>query len=170
MSWHSPTLGHQAFTGPRASPPSNVQQGQPLLHMLMEPWVTPCVLFGWWLSLWELWGYWLVHTVVPPMRLQTPSDPLVLSRASPMGTQCSAQWMDVSLHLCICQALAKPLRRQLYQALISKHLLTSTIVSGFGGCLWDGSPGRAVSGWLCFQSLAHTLSLYLFSCVFCSPF
>jgi hypothetical protein len=41
-----------------------------LLHIELEPWVPPsCVLFGWWLSPWELWGYWLVHIVVPPMGL-----------------------------------------------------------------------------------------------------
>jgi hypothetical protein len=49
-------LGHRAFTGPRASPPFDVRQGHPLLHMQLEPWVTPCVLFGWWFSPWELWG------------------------------------------------------------------------------------------------------------------
>jgi hypothetical protein len=38
----------------------------------------------------------------------------------------------VNIHFCICQALAEPLRRQLYQAPVSKHLLASTIVSGFG--------------------------------------
>jgi hypothetical protein len=32
------------------------------------------------------------------------------------------------------------------QAPESKILLASTIVSGFGGGLWDGSPGGAVSG------------------------
>lgn len=31
--WHCPTLGHQAFTGPRASPPIDTWQGHPLLHM-----------------------------------------------------------------------------------------------------------------------------------------
>jgi hypothetical protein len=65
--WHSPTLGHQAFTGPRASPPIDALQGHPLLHMRLEPWVPPCVLFGWWFSLWELWGNWLIHIVVPSM-------------------------------------------------------------------------------------------------------
>jgi hypothetical protein len=30
------------------------------------------LLFGWWFSPWELWGYWLVHIVVPLMGLQTP--------------------------------------------------------------------------------------------------
>ena len=33
------------------------------------------------------------------------------------------------------------------------------LVSGFGGCLWDGSPGGAVSGWSFLQALLHTLSL-----------
>ena len=75
LSWHSPTLGHQVFTGPRASPPTDVWQGHPLLHIQLEPQNPPCVLFGWWFSLWELWGCWLVNTVVPPMRLQTPSSP-----------------------------------------------------------------------------------------------
>jgi hypothetical protein len=42
---------------------------------------SPEYLFGWWFSPWELWGYWLVHIVVPPMELQTPSAPWVLSLA-----------------------------------------------------------------------------------------
>ena len=34
----------------------------PLLHIQLEPWVPPCVLFGWWFSLRELWGWsgWLI--------------------------------------------------------------------------------------------------------------
>jgi hypothetical protein len=35
-------------------------------------------------------------------------------------------------------------------------LLASTIVSGFGGCLWDGSPGGAVSGWSFLRCLFRT--------------
>jgi hypothetical protein len=34
-------------------------------------------------------GYWLVHTVVPPIGLQTPLDPWVLSLAPPLGALCS---------------------------------------------------------------------------------
>jgi hypothetical protein len=83
-------------------------------------------------------GYWLVHIVVPPMRLQAPLAPWVLSLAPPLGTMCLVQWLAASIHLCICQALAEPLRRQLYQAPVSKHLLTSTIVSGFSNCIWNG--------------------------------
>jgi hypothetical protein len=82
--------------------------------MWLKPWVPPCVLFGWWFSPWELWGYSLVHIVVPPMGLQTPSAPWDHSLAPPLGTLCSDQWMAVSLYFCICQALAEPLRRQLY--------------------------------------------------------
>jgi hypothetical protein len=64
-----PTLRHQVFTGPRVSPPTDVQQGHSLLHMHLEPWVPPCVLFSWWFSPWELWRYWLVRIVVPCMGL-----------------------------------------------------------------------------------------------------
>jgi hypothetical protein len=48
--WSSPKPRHQAFTGPRASPPINVRQGHPLLHMQLESWILPCVLSGWWFS------------------------------------------------------------------------------------------------------------------------
>jgi hypothetical protein len=91
-SWHSPTLGHRAFTGPRASPPIDDRLGHPLLHMQLESWIPPCVLFAWWFSPWELWGYWLVHIVAPPMGLLTPSAPWVLSIAPSLGTLCSVQW------------------------------------------------------------------------------
>jgi hypothetical protein len=45
-----------AFTGPRTSPPIDVQLGHPLLHMRLELWVPPCELFGCWFSLRELGG------------------------------------------------------------------------------------------------------------------
>jgi hypothetical protein len=48
--WHSSTLGHRTPSGLRASSPTDVQQGHPLPHMWPAPWVTPCVLFGWWSS------------------------------------------------------------------------------------------------------------------------
>ena len=70
----------------------------------------------------------MVH-IVPAMGLQAPSAPSILSLALPLGTLCSVQWMAVSIHFCICQALAEPLRRQLYQAPVSKLLLASAIVS-----------------------------------------
>jgi hypothetical protein len=45
--WHSPTLGHGTVSGPKASPPTDVQQGHPLPQMGPEAWGLPCVLFGW---------------------------------------------------------------------------------------------------------------------------
>ena len=51
-------------------------------------------------------GFWLFDIVVPPMRLQTPSAPSVLSLTPPLGTPWSVQWLAASIHLCICQALA----------------------------------------------------------------
>jgi hypothetical protein len=100
----------------------------------------------------------LVDIVVLPMGLQTRLALSVLSLTSPsIGTMCSVQWMAVSICLCICQALAELLRRQLHQAPVSMHLLASTIVSGFGDCIWEGSPSGAVSGWPFLQFLLHTL-------------
>ena len=46
LSWHSPTLGHLAFTGQRASLPIDTPKGHPLLHMQLEPWDPPYVLLG----------------------------------------------------------------------------------------------------------------------------
>ena len=91
LSWHSPTLGHWAFTGPRASLSIDDQPGRTLLHIQLGPWVFGCVLFGWRFSAWELWGYFLVHIHLLPMGLQTPSPPWVISLAPPLGTLCSVQ-------------------------------------------------------------------------------
>jgi hypothetical protein len=70
------------------------------------------------------------------MGLQTPSGPCILSLALSLGSLCSVQKMAVSIHFCIFQALTEPFRRQIYQVPVSKLFLAS----GFGGCLWDGSP------------------------------
>jgi hypothetical protein len=62
LPWHSPTLGHRAFPGPRAFPATDVQQGHSLLHMLLVPWIPPCVHFGSWFSSWEVCGsgWWIL--------------------------------------------------------------------------------------------------------------
>jgi hypothetical protein len=130
QSWHSTILGHRTFTGPRASPPIDDRLGHPLLHIQVEPQLPPCVFFDWWFASKELWGYWLAHIVFPPMGLQTPPAPWVHSLAPSLGTLCSIQYMILSIHFCMCQALAEALRRQLYQAPVSRLLLASAIVSG----------------------------------------
>ena len=102
----------QTPTGPRAAALTDDQQDHPLLHMRLEPWFPPCVLFSWWSSPQELLEVWPVDTVASPMGLQIPSAPSV---PSPSGTPNTVQWLAVSIHLCICQALTDPLRRQIYQ-------------------------------------------------------
>ena len=88
---------------------------------------------------------WSTHTLFFLRGCKPLSAPSVLSLTPPMGTLCSVQWLAVSIHLCICQALAEPLKRQLYQAPVSMHFLTSTIVSGLCECIWDGSQGGKIS-------------------------
>jgi hypothetical protein len=104
----------------------------------------------------------LVDIVVLSMALQAPSAPSVLSLTPPLGTVCSVQWLAVSIHLCICQALAEPLRRQLYQTPVSMHFLTSATVSAFGDCIWDGSPGGQSLDSLSF-SLCFPICLFISS-------
>jgi hypothetical protein len=92
------------------------------------------------------------------MGLQTPSAPWVLSLAPLLGTLYSVQWTAVTTHFCICQALVETLRRQLDQAIVSKLLLASTIVCGFGGCLCDRfSGGQSLDG--------HSFSLCFTFCL-----
>jgi hypothetical protein len=130
-----------------------------------------CVLLCWWLSPWEFcgWGWsgWLILFFLWGCKLlQLLQSLLHLLHQGPL---CSVQWLASSFLLCICKALAGPLRRQPYQAHFSVHFLASTIVSGFGNCIWNESPGGTVSGWPFLQSLLNILSPYLLLWVFCSP-
>ena len=131
--------------------------------MRLEPWVPRCVLFGWWFSPWEFWGFWLVEIVVLPMGLQTPSTSSVPSLTPLLGTLSSVQWLAANICLCICKAMAGPLRRQPYQAPFSMHFLASTIVSGIVNCIWDESPvGQSLGG--LYFSVCSTFYLYICSC------
>ena len=96
-------------------------------------------------------------TSFPVMPDKAPSATSVLPLTPPLGSLCLVWWLASSPHICIGQNLEEPLRRQ--SAPVSKHFLASTIVSGFGLCMWDGSPGGAVSVPF-LQSLFHSLSLY----------
>ena len=108
-------------------------------------------------------GVWLVDTVVLPMGMHIPSPPSVLPLPLPLGSPGSVQWLAVSIHICIGQALAEPLRGQPYQAPVSKHFLASTILSRFGNCIWDESPVGRVPGWP-FLQFCSTLCLHICSC------
>jgi hypothetical protein len=79
---HFYTLGHPAFTGPRASTHIHAQHCHPMLHIRLEPCVPLWVLLSWWFRPWECC---LVDIVVLPIELQTPSAPSVLSLTPPIG-------------------------------------------------------------------------------------
>ena len=142
LPWHSPTLWHWAFTGPRASPPIDAQQGHPLLHMQLEPWVPSCVLFGWWFSLWELSVVRLVDIVLFSYRVIIPIRFFI----PPHKSSIWVWWLAVIICIYLSKVLAQPLREKLYQAPISKNFLASMIVSGFGVSRWDGTLGRSLNG------------------------
>jgi hypothetical protein len=88
----------------------------------------------------------LVDIVFPSYGVANPFSSFSPFSSPPLGTPCSVQWLAASICLCICQALADTLRRQLYLDPVSKYFLASAIVSGFGVCIWDGFLGGAVSG------------------------
>ena len=103
-------MGNRAFTGPRAFPPIDVQQGCHLAHMCLEPWASPCVIgglvpgisrgYGWLILLFFLW-------------LQPPIAHSVLSPTLPLGTLCSFQRGAAKMCLGICHSQVEPLSRQL---------------------------------------------------------
>jgi hypothetical protein len=63
----------------------------------------PCIHFGWWLSLWELWVVQLLDIVLP-MGLQSPFAPSVLL-TPPLGSLGSVRWLVVSICIHIGQVL-----------------------------------------------------------------
>ena len=76
-----PYTGGSSLHWSKGPPPIEALQDHPLLHMQLEPGVTPRVHFGYWFSPWELWeGFLLVNIVVLPIGLQTPSTPSFLSQ------------------------------------------------------------------------------------------
>jgi hypothetical protein len=73
--WHSPVLGHIKFVR---------------LRGLSSQWWPSRPSYARYAARYtSSGGYWLVHTVVLPIGLQTPSAPWVLSLALPMGAMCS---------------------------------------------------------------------------------
>jgi hypothetical protein len=122
--------------------------------MQLEPGVPPCVFFGWLFSPRELWRYclfillFLLWCCKPFTSLGTFSKAFI---GDPVFHP-----MDSFEHpLLYLSWNWQSLRRQLYQTPVSKLLFASTMVSGFGDCLRNWSPGGAVSGWSFLQSLLN---------------
>jgi hypothetical protein len=83
--------------------PIGIRQCHPLPHMQLESRISPCVVFGWCFSPWELSEVWLFDYVLP-IGLQTPSAPSVLPLTPPLGSLCSVEWLTMSIYICIGQA------------------------------------------------------------------
>ena len=123
-------------------------------YMWPGPWVTPCILFGWWFR--SSKGSEQLTLLLPPWGCKPPQilqcSPQLLHLETLRSVQCLAE----SFCLCISQVLEEPLRRQPYQAPVNKHFLVSKIMSRFArfGCwIWDGSP-RWGSLWMTFPSVS----------------
>ena len=101
LTWYHTSLAHQIFVGLGASSPTEDRQGSPLLLMCWEPWTNLCMLFGWWLSLWELpgvqvsWHFWSSGGVAIPFSSVSPSP------------NSSTGVPDLSLNGCTSQSAAR---------------------------------------------------------------
>ena len=77
---------------------------------------------------WEHWVCWLVHIDVPPMELQAPLAPWILSLAPHLETLCSLQWLAESIYLCYMSGTGKASQEtaksgSCQQALIHSHTI-----------------------------------------------
>jgi hypothetical protein len=107
LPWHSTLLGNWAFTWPRASPPIYARQCHLLLHN--EAWAMGS-------SLLEVWSLGALRVLVGWYCCSSYGVANLFNFFSPfsnssIGSLCLVQWLAMSIHLCICQALAK--QRQL---------------------------------------------------------
>jgi len=91
-------------------------------------------------------GVWLVDIFVLPMRLVTTSAPSVLPLTPPLGPS--------SVLVSFLQSLSGDNYIRLLSAIISWHQQTS----GFGVCIWNGSPGGVA-----FPSVSAPLFVPVFS-------
>jgi len=156
-----PTLGGPALAGPRASPPIGAQQGHPLLICSWSHESANVCSLG--SGLVPGNSGWLVLLFL--LGLLVPSVPSILLLTPPTGTPFSVQWFIADIRLCICHALAEPLRRQLYQAPDSMYFLASSILSSFGSCIymdWIPQVGQALNGHS--FNLCSKLCLHISSC------
>jgi hypothetical protein len=120
-------MGHQAFTGPRASPLIDARYGHPLLHIQLEPWVPPgaffvgCLVPG-------TRGVWLVDSVLP-MGLQIPSAPSVIPLTPPLRPHAQSEgWLQAFTSLLV--RVWKSLSGDSYIRLLSE------ITSWHRNCVW----------------------------------
>jgi hypothetical protein len=115
-----------------------------------------CMLFGWWFSPWELWGVWLIHTVLLLKGLQSSSAPLALPLTHPhWGLQAQFNyllWISASVLVGCWQSLSEDSHTRL---LTAAHLGISNSVRVW--CLQMGWIPRWGSLCMAFPSASAPL-------------
>jgi hypothetical protein len=139
-----------------------------LPHMCPEPWVLPCILFGWWFSPLELWGAWPVNTFAPLHGAANSPKSFCLFLNSSIQDPLISPVMTLEHLSLYLSGSARAYQETVYQTSVSKHLLASTIFSRFGNCIWNGCLGSTDSDGLSF-SLCSTLYLPISSCEYFVP-
>jgi hypothetical protein len=143
---HSPSLGHKAFTEPRASPPIDALQGHPLLYIQLEPWVPPRLLFGWWFTTYEVANPF--SSFSPP-----PNSSIGVSMLSSMvGCKHPPPYLSGSGRTSQETAIAG----------CCQQTLLGTHKSAWVWCLYMGWIPRWVSLWMAFPSVSdsHFVSIF----------
>jgi hypothetical protein len=92
-------------------------------------------------------GVWLIDIVVLPLGLQTTATPSVRTLTPLLGTLRLVQWLAANVNLCICKGSGRSSQETAIAGSFQHEVLDSTIVSGFGNCIWNESPDGTVSGW-----------------------
>jgi hypothetical protein len=148
--------------GPRTSSPFDVQQGHPLLHKQLKPWVLPCVLFDCWFCFWEFGGGggpdWLIlfflwvanpFSSFSPFYNSSIGDPMI---SAMVGCK----------HLPLCMSGSGKASQE---TAISGSCQLALLGIHNNVCVWltvygmDPQVGQSLDG-LFLQSLLHTLSPY----------
>jgi hypothetical protein len=137
--WSFPILWHRTFTGPRASPPTDDWLGHLLLHMQLEPWIPPCVFFGWWFSPRKFLGILISSHRSSYYQAANLFSSLGNSSSSFVGDPVLRPMYDYVHPLLYLSSTGKASQETDLSGSCQQALLLSSIVSGFAGCLWNGS-------------------------------
>jgi hypothetical protein len=138
-SWHPSFLGYQVSTGLDASFPMETRQDNSLLHMCWGPWTSPCTLFGWWVSLWELWGVHISWHLWSSYWVAIPLSSFNLSPNSYIWVPSLSPIFGSKFLLLAQKATGRASQRTAMLGSCCKHNGASVIVSGFGAHSQDGS-------------------------------
>lgn len=111
--------GNPVSTGLSASSATEARQASPLLPMCQGARTNPCVVLDWWLTFWELWGFWVNWHCFSSYRGCNP--PLV-----PYILWLEGNSVGKDLH-CKCEGLSMDAQEAWKTATIPSNLYTLTM-------------------------------------------